>query len=103
MPWKQCEFIHPTGRVCGSPAMRSTSFCYHHRRRQLKPGVIKVPELTDPRSVQLALTAILQALMTGRLNHTEAGQLLYGINIAVAEQRKKEKNRAVQQRKSAGS
>ena len=89
MPWKQCEFIQPTGRPCNGPAMRGSCFCYHHRRRRLKPAAIYIPQLTDPLSIQKALGAVLNALMTGRLTDKEAGKLIYGLQMAVVEERKK--------------
>jgi hypothetical protein len=89
MPWKQCEFIHQTGRQCGAPAMRNTSFCHHHRRRQLKPAALQIPSLTDPRGVQIALGEVLRALLTNRLTNKEAGKILYGIQMAIVEEGKK--------------
>jgi hypothetical protein len=89
MSWKQCEYIQPTGKECGSPAMRNSSFCYHHRRRRLKPAEVSIPPLTDPHNMQIALTRVLQGLSTGRLHLNEAGQLLYGLQMAVVEERKK--------------
>jgi hypothetical protein len=87
--WCQCDYVHATGRRCNGPAMRGTSFCYHHRRRQLKPAAAYIPPLTDPRGVQIALGEVLRALMTGRLTDKEAGKILYGIQMAVVEERKK--------------
>ena len=93
MPWKQCEYIQPTGRCCNGPAMRGSSFCYHHRRRLLKPAAIDIPPLTDPLSIQKALGAVLRGLMTGRLTDKEAGKLIYGMQMAMVEERKKAKTR----------
>jgi hypothetical protein len=90
MAWKQCEFIHPTGRQCNGPAMRNTSFCYHHRRRQLKPAAAYIPALTDPHNVQVALTEVLRGLLTNRISSNEAGRLLYGIQTAIVMERKKQ-------------
>jgi hypothetical protein len=87
--WRQCDYIHPTGRRCNGPAMRNTRFCYHHRRRQLKPAAAYIPPLTDPSKVQTALTEVLRGLLTNRLTDKGAGKILYGIQMAVVEERKK--------------
>jgi len=87
--YKDCEYIHPAGKQCGSPAMRDSSFCYHHRRRLMKPSTVTFPMLTNSRNIQVALTSVLQGLITGRLHLHEAGQLLYGIQMAVVEEDKK--------------
>jgi hypothetical protein len=89
MAWKQCEYIHPTGRQCNGLAMRNTSFCYYHRRRQLKPAAAYIPPLTDP-YVQVALTEVLRGLLTNRLPPNEAGRLIYGIQTAIGMERKKQ-------------
>jgi hypothetical protein len=83
MAWKNCEYIHPTGRQCNGPAMRNTSFCYHHRRRQLKPAAAYIPPLTDPHNVQKALTEVLRGMLTNRISNEEAGRLIYGIQTAM--------------------
>ena len=87
--WRRCQYIHPVGRQCNGPAMRDADFCYHHRRRQLKPAAIHIPPLTDPLKIQYALTQVLRGLMTNRLTNQEAGKLLYGLQMAMVQERKK--------------
>jgi hypothetical protein len=89
MAWKTCEYVHPTGRQCNGPAMRETSFCYHHRRRQLKPAAAYIPPLTDPYKVQVALTEVLRGILTNRITEKEGGKILYGIQTAIVMERKK--------------
>ena len=89
MACKRCEYIHPTGRQCNGPAMRETSFCYHHRRRQLKPAAAYIPPLTDPYKVQVALTEVLRGILTNRITEKEGGKILYGIQTAIVMERKK--------------
>ena len=69
--------------------MRDADFCYHHRRRQLKPAAIHIPPLTDPLKIQYALTQVLRGLMTNRLSTKEAGKLLYGMQMAMLQERRK--------------
>jgi hypothetical protein len=69
--------------------MRDTSFCYHHRRRQLKPAAAYIPPLTDPYKVQVALTEVLRGMLTNRISDKEAGRLIYGIQTAIVMENKK--------------
>jgi hypothetical protein len=86
--WRQCDYIHPTGKQCQGPAMRGTSFCHHHRRRQLKPAAAYIPELTDPRSVSIALGEIMRAMLTSRISSEDGGRILFAMQMAVAENKK---------------
>jgi hypothetical protein len=101
MAWKQCEYIHPNGRVCQGPAMRQTTLCYHHRRRRLKPASAYIPPLTDPHKVQVALTEVLRGMLTNRISDKEAGRLLYGIQTAIVMEHKKldERQRVIDMKK----
>jgi hypothetical protein len=81
--WRQCDYVHPTGRECGSPAMRDTSFCYHHRRRQLKPAAAYIPDLTNPKNISVALGEIMRAMLTNRISSEEGGRLVHAIQMAM--------------------
>jgi hypothetical protein len=100
MAWKQCEFIHAAGRQCGAPAMRGTSFCHHHRRRQLKPAAAYIPDLTDPRSVSVALGEIMRAMLTNRISSEDGGRILFAMQMVVAENKKLLKEQARRRTKS---
>ena len=89
--WRQCDYIHPTGKQCQGPAMRGTSFCHHHRRRRLKPAAAYIPDLTDRKSISVALSEIMRAMLTNRISSEEGGRILYGIQMAMVENRKQVK------------
>jgi hypothetical protein len=86
--WRQCEYVHPTGRECGSPAMRGTSFCYHHRRRQLKPAAAYIPDPTNPKNISVALGEIMRAMLTNRISSEEGGRLVHTIQMAMVANRR---------------
>jgi len=80
----------PSGLKCHSPALLNEFFCYYHtnlRRSTAPKGVfddqsLKLPALEDSSALQLALTQILGALGSSKLDARRAGLLLYGLQIA---------------------
>jgi hypothetical protein len=77
---------------CGSPAMRSTRYCYFHHLAQMR-GARKNAEsarqrwfesapLDDAVSVQRALAQVMTRLLSGNISHKRAGQILYNLQTA---------------------
>src|SRR5438105_11848993 len=77
---------------CGCPAMRGTRCCYSHQREQAR-GARKKAESTrqrwfesapleDAASVQRALAQVITRLLSGRIDHKQAGQILYKLQTA---------------------
>jgi len=88
--YQECRHIMPSGLKCHSPALLNEFFCYYHtnlRRSTAPKGVfddqsLKLPALEDSSALQLALTQILGALGSSKLDARRAGLLLYGLQIA---------------------
>jgi hypothetical protein len=90
----QCMHIMAEGVHCGSPAMRRSRFCYHHKRQREKVLAFKtdqarasnppltLPVLEDAASIQLALSMVTRALAAGQLKPKTANLLLYSLQIA---------------------
>ncbi len=83
-----CRHIKPNGVRCKSPALRGGAFCYFHARihdttRLSVMDDVKIPLIEDSASVQLAIQQIFDALLSSRIDSKRAGQLLYGLQIAV--------------------
>lgn len=78
-----CEHLFVHGRSCGSPAMRGTHFCYYHRQNHRQRGLEVIPDLTNHRNIQRALSNTLRGIVSGRLTYEEAGRILHGISIAM--------------------
>ena len=84
-----CRHIKPNGLRCKSPAMRSHSFCYFHSKLHTRVsddaarfGPLTLPVLEDPAAIQIAISRIFDAMLSGRIESKLAGQLLYGLQIA---------------------
>jgi hypothetical protein len=86
----ECRHILPSGTKCKSPALRGRVYCYFHDRLQrfeqdgqrdtCEP--LFLPSLEDARGIQMAISQILAALGSGRLESRKAGLYLYGLQLA---------------------
>ena len=113
MSYPTCSFILTRGTLCESPALKDNDFCYfHHRDRQrkenlqqarelkcsdqfykypmqqelLNPEIIEsldIPSLDDGPSIQVAVTNIVRAVLSGHVSDKRAGLALFGCQIAV--------------------
>ncbi len=86
----ECRHIRPTGVRCKSPALRGQTYCYFHSKlrhhaqdgsRATKEPLL-LPSLEDDRGIQIAVSQILSALGSGRLDARLGGLYLYGMQIA---------------------
>lgn len=98
MQYPLCRHIRTNGTQCKSPALTGRDCCYYHDRLhhhhssyrhatvtqgQLIPGQhIQLAPLEDRDSVQVALSQVINALATGRLETKRALALLYGLQLA---------------------
>jgi hypothetical protein len=98
MQYDLCRHVKTNGIPCKAPSLTGGPWCYfHHRfherhktyrhteatRGYLVPGQhIELTALEDRESVQLALSCVINALATGRLETKRATALLYGLQLA---------------------
>ena len=94
MPYELCRHVKTNGRRCGSPALTDGMWCYFHHRlltrhRNLNtPGTgtvpvdLKLPPLEDHESIQVALSLVADAIVTGTLPEKRAAVLLRAIGLA---------------------
>ncbi|HKN22271.1 MAG TPA: hypothetical protein VJX73_12680 [Terracidiphilus sp.] len=98
MGYMECRHIKSDGCKCKAPALCDKPYCYFHARlhRTLhaakaesasasgaaSDAAIEVPAIEDRTAVRFALTQVLQALASKRLEPRRASQLLYGLQIA---------------------
>ena len=77
---------------CGSPAMKGKRYCYSHHVQQAR-SARKAAErarqrwfesapLQDAASVQRALMQVMTRLLSGDIDHKQAGQILYKLQTA---------------------
>jgi hypothetical protein len=80
----------PSGNRCHSPAIGETWFCYFHTRLRRKAqetenvwaDAVKVPVLEDSSAIQTAVSQVINALASSKIDSRQAGVLLYGLQIA---------------------
>ena len=88
--YNECRHIMPDGRKCQAVALKDRPYCFFHNRLHhlasgRKPAPKEppyIPALEDRDSVQVALTHVLNALASSRIDPRRAGQILYGLQIA---------------------
>jgi hypothetical protein len=79
---------------CGSPAMRRARYCYSHKRahgqkarkiaERKRQRWFESAPLGDSASVQRALTQVLNRLLSGEIDHKQAGQILTKLQSVTA-------------------
>lgn len=85
-----CRHTKTDGHLCGSPAMTCSAFCYHHSRRRpanpsgpgLHPRYRRA--LNDRESIQQVLVAVIAGIASGDLRPSQAGRMLYALQLALA-------------------
>ena len=89
---QKCQHRKHDGSRCGSPAMKGKRLCYFHEQsRKTHPRCVAAPVLPDfpviedPRSVQIALNQVFQALLRDSIDHRTAAQILCGLQMAVGQ------------------
>jgi hypothetical protein len=86
----ECRHILPKGTKCKSPALNGHVYCYFHDRLQLfeqdgrrdEQEPLYLPSLEDASGIQMAITQVLAALGSGRVDTRKAGLYLYGLQLA---------------------
>jgi len=89
----RCRHIKVNGTQCGSPAVRSKSFCYYHQQHrpilaecysdgEYATGEILLPVFEDAHSVQSVIRQVMQMLLQKRIERRTASLLLYALQIA---------------------
>jgi len=92
----ECRHILHNGARCHSPALRGTNFCYFHARLHrlatpsrtvsalapAEPEPLKIPILEDRSAILIALSQIVGAICSSKIDHRSAGLALYALQIA---------------------
>ena len=102
-PVPQCQHTKKNGSQCGSPALRNQQFCYYHDRQRpvlqdgsgsarFPPAPFFLPLLEDANSVQRALAKVCEHLLCRRLDPKKAGVLLYALQQASTNLRRRNKS-----------
>jgi hypothetical protein len=89
----RCRHIKVNGTQCGSPAVRSKSFCFYHQQHrpivaecysdgEYSTGEILLPVFEDAHSVQSVIRQVMQMVLQKRIERKTASLLLYALQIA---------------------
>ena len=89
---KKCHHLMPSGSRCHSPALRDRSYCYFHqnlhasvhasRHKNKEDDTIEIASLEDAAGIQIALTQVIDAITTSRIDGRRGGLLIYGLHLA---------------------
>jgi hypothetical protein len=87
--YKECRHILPDGSRCHAAALKDMPYCYHHDRihrallrQRSSKAKLDLPALEDRASILMALSQVIGALADGRIDGTNAGRLIYGLQVA---------------------
>jgi hypothetical protein len=86
-----CQHLQPTGKPCGSPALRGEQFCFYHHPTRRRPRAagrkprlpgFHLPTLVDRISIQRALAKVVSRVVSGRLDPATARLLGFALQLA---------------------
>ena len=87
--YKLCRHIKTNGQRCKSPALSGSTYCYFHSRvhtmakaNSAASDDVNLPMLEDSASIQIAISQIMSACISSRLDARHTGLLLYALQIA---------------------
>jgi len=79
----RCRHKYTNGRQCGAPRVRGRKLCHMHERvEEAKTAIIDLGPMEDADSIQMAIRKLQGAILDGKLNHRQIGQLAYTIQLA---------------------
>jgi hypothetical protein len=90
----RCLHIKVNGTQCGSPAQRNENFCYFHQHSRpitvefgrsyhdYSRSKVILPAFEDAHSIQLTLRQVTELILRHKIDHKDAGLVLYALQIA---------------------
>ena len=79
----RCEHHYMNGEQCGAPKMKNKKLCrMHDQMEQSKAAKLDLGPMEDPDSIQVAIKKLQGAIIEGKLDHRQVGQLAYTIQLA---------------------
>ena len=79
----RCQHIHANGEQCGAPKVRGKKLCHmHERMEQTKAERLDLGPMEDPDSIQMGIQKLQAAIIDGKLDAKQIGQLAYTIQLA---------------------
>jgi len=94
MRFQECQHVLANGNTCHAPRLQNQRFCYFHvaardrlRRQRLAAErnlPLQVPVLEDEMTIQLALSDVVNAMLSDRIDTKKAALTLYALQTASA-------------------
>jgi len=80
----ECSHLLASGEKCQAPAVTGSSLCRHHhpRKHAKTTDPFSLPPFSDHSSLLVAISEVLQAITERRITRSEAGTLLFGLQMA---------------------
>jgi|ERR1051326_646654 hypothetical protein len=79
----RCRHVHANGDQCGAPRVRGKKLCHmHERMEELKAQKLDLGPMEDPDSIQMGIQKLQAAIIDGKLDSKQVGQLAYTIQLA---------------------
>ena len=79
-----CAYTKVDGKQCGAPAWEDFDKCWHHHglKSRFEAQQFRIPALDDANAVQVATMDVINALITRRIDRSDAYALFYGLYLA---------------------
>ena len=75
--------MHANGDQCGAPRVRGRKLCHmHERMEETKAEKLNLGPMEDPDSIQMGIQKLQAAIIDGKLDGKQVGQLAYTIQLA---------------------
>jgi hypothetical protein len=81
----RCQHRYLNGDQCGAPRVRGQKLCHMHQRlEEAKTEMLELDlgPMEDADSIQMGIKKLQRAIIEGKLNHRQVGQLAYTIQLA---------------------
>ncbi len=79
----RCRHVYLNGDQCGAPRVKGRKLCHmHERMEEAKTEKLDLGPIEDPDSIQVAIKRLQGAIIEGKLDHRQVGQLAYTIQMA---------------------
>src|SRR5258708_310300 len=79
----RCRHVYLNGDQCGAPRVKGRKLCHmHERMEEAKTEKLDLGPIEDPDSIQVAIKRLQGAIIEGKLDHRQVGQLAYTIQLA---------------------
>jgi len=79
----RCKHVHANGEQCGAPRVRGKKLCHmHDRMEQTRAERLDLGPMEDPDSIQMGIQKLQAAIIDGKLDAKQVGQLAYTIQLA---------------------